>query len=295
VPITILAPTPEQPFGPGFIVHAKTDFIGPLPPDTQWIAVITDTSDQFQSTNSILLSQSSEMSFVLGFDYRQSKLNISPVAWPFFQDATARLLVQIDAPSTGFHESASVQITLDNTTGIPYLQQIQTELQGQAGMTEEEHTWLDTTQQAVQTVFADVQGVISSTPLGTLLQHPDHNFLLPFLAPFDLEGRGELIPPSQAGIAQSYGILFQVTRHPPGFGVRDGAVQEWMERIAQLSTLHSIRNSPTMWVTEVLAIHIDTGLWLYDMAGPARILYDVTPGCTLHCEWVGYSVLAGQP
>jgi hypothetical protein len=249
---------------------------------------VIDTTDQFQSTSSIVVSNVPELSWVLGWDYRQSKPNIDPVAWPFFQGTTQRLLVQLDSASTGFHESASVQVKLDNTTGIPYLEQMLSQIQSQGGMTEQEHTWLDTTQQAVQRVFTDALGVLHSTPLGSLLSHPDMDLLDLPEPPFELRGRGELDHPPGSGRVDVYGLNLLLSQVPPGFGTRDGSVEVYNERLGQFVTMHSVKGTTSQWLTEVMDLHLATMLWLWRTPFPARILYDITPGCAVLAQWVWF-------
>jgi hypothetical protein len=159
-------------------------------------------------------------------------------------------------------------------------------MQTQGGMTEQEHTWLDTTQQAVQQVFTDLTGVAFSNPIGSLIAHPDMAFLQVCDEAFPISGRGELTRPAPGVGVNAYGLALFVDQVPPGFGTRDGVVISYFERIAQLLTLHQRKATTDEWVTEELQLRLATYLWLWRTPSPHRIVYDVTPGCVVGAQWI---------
>ena len=286
MPIVILEPPSGAPTGPGFIVHVQSDLIGPIPGDAEWILQLFDSDLVNSACSSITRSDSREISFVLGYDYINSRISVDPASSSITSGKNMQLQVTWSSPTTGIIEQKLQPQVSDMVTGQPYIQTIASQLQGQGGMTTEEHTWLDTVQQAVQHAFADIQGLISMSPIGTALQHPDHNFLIPAGNPFDLVGRGVIVPPSALGAPNSFGIQFQVETLVPGYGLRDGVIVEWEDRMVQLAAFHTIRGTSGTWCTQVDDISLDRGLWLYRVPGPAEVRYDVTPNVVIHCQWI---------
>ena len=274
------------PTGPGFVVHVQSDFIGPPPPDAQWLFTLLDSDLVNSACYSLTNSTERELLMTLGYDFTREQLGMYPAASSIQTGLNGVLRLQWTSPTSGPIDVTDMPVKIDMETGIPYLMQVQTQLQGQGGLTQQEHTWLDDTQAAVQRVFTDVTGAALSNPIGSLIAHPDLSFLDLCDGVMTLSGRGELTRPAPGVGVNAYGLAIGLNAVPPGFGVRDGSVVAYSERLAQLITMHAVKGGTQQWLTEELNLHLATMLWLWRNAFPARVLYDVTPGVELVAQWI---------
>jgi hypothetical protein len=196
----------------------------------------------------------------------------------FTSGSTVRLLVELCNGQAVVQESLSQSNTLDVDSGIPFvLSQTPTTTGG--GLTTQEHDWLDAVQQAVQTAMSDLAGLGISTPVGSLLAHPDIRLLDRVTPCTTITSRGSLSPPSGFGWSNVYGIEVIFDTVPPGFGTRDGAVVEYEERVVQFCTVHRSNSGSFDYISEIRDMHSQGQVWYWQQYDPVDILYDVTPGC----------------
>ncbi len=147
------------------------------------------------------------------------------------------------------------------------------------GLTAEEHEWLDTTQQSVVQVLQTATGALLSTPVGSLIAHPDVRFLNIHTPCQSLTGRGSLPPPGPVGFGNVYGAIISFEVVPPGFGLRDGTIQEYVERVCQFATLARTNDGTAEYVTELRDFHSSGMAWIWQLYDPSSITYDITVGC----------------
>lgn len=286
MPITVQPSPPLGRIGPGLPTVFQSSQSGPLPSGSLWnIRIYEPPPGELMIQQWIYEAQQTGQLILLGdMPLLQGMTNGSATV----PDNT-QVVVQSEIQTPlGTFDQGQQQLPWDGTTGVANLLQMyqQGQTQTQGGMTTEEHTWLDTTQQAVQRAFADALGIVHSTPLGSVLAHPDLAFLDVDGPVFVLTGRGVLDASFTPSPQYSHGMNIVVSQVPPSFGTRDGAMTAWNERIAQLLTEHAVRGGPGRWVTEEIELHLARRLWLWATTDPAAIIYDVTPGCALTCQWV---------
>jgi hypothetical protein len=89
------------------------------------------------------------------------------------------------------------------------------------------------------------------------------------------------------GFAGVYGLSWGVFTHPPGAGIGQGSIGEWILRVVQFAPQYTDALTGEYETPEVLSSKLDQFLWLWLRPFPARILYTVTPGFVLRCQWVG--------
>jgi len=130
-------------------------------------------------------------------------------------------------------------------------------------------------------------GAVLTTPVGTLISHPDPNILSFSATPFTLSGRGALTGSGPFGFAGIYGIAWQATRVPPGEGQQDGAVIEYQDRLVQFCMGYLERTTSSMYIGEIEDFNQDNYLWMWNRYLPHEMLYDVAPGFVLTCWWFG--------
>lgn len=138
----------------------------------------------------------------------------------------------------------------------------------------------------VQRVFQTAAGVGLSTPLGSLIAHPDPNFLSYSAETFLLSGRGELTPPTGPFATRPYGIAWDATTVPPSAGLRDGSNVEFINRLVQFCPMYPEAGSGILYIPEVADFRYKAFYWLWQRYTPQVLQYDVSPGFELTCRWI---------
>jgi hypothetical protein len=274
VPITIL-PIPTF-VGPGTSLFVSTDFIGPIPNDASWIAQVYSPHDaENPAAYWTLLTNGLRTGVMENYQGQFSAQNGANVQTG--EACTLRIVLQ-ESNGQEIDESDRLPVTWDGSGQLARWIQHQPQAEG-SGLTAEEHTWLDTTQQAVQQGLQTATGAILSTPIGSIIAHPDVRFLNFHTPCTTLTGRGRLSPPGPVGFGNVYGIVTSFEVVPEGFGLRDGLVQEYLTRVVQLVAFTKTNDATTEYITEVHDVNADGEVWLWSLYDPSSVGYDVTPGC----------------
>jgi hypothetical protein len=281
VPITIIDPGLGV-LTPGAQITGSTDLIGPIPLDYEWHFRLLDrTSERVQFEMRVVTN--GDRNFAV--QWLDPRILIIQANSPELQDRTqAALEVQLVNNAQTVIESSTVQLTYDPTLGLPTIMQLQPQASG--GLTQEEHTWLDTVNTAVQQVFQTAVGAVLSTPIGSLIAHPDIHLMNVYGDCLVLTGRGNLSLPSAEPFFDTYGVIIRFDQVPAGFGRRDGAVVEYTTRIAQIAPVYETNNTEQQYVGEVMDIYSDNRIFLWQAFHPIALQYDVTTGCTISLCWL---------
>jgi hypothetical protein len=141
--------------------------------------------------------------------------------------------------------------------------------------------------QAVTGPLQTIAGAALSTPIGSLLAHPDVNLLRMHAGSFTLSGRGTLTNADAVNFGGVYGIVWQVTTRPAGAGLTDGFVDEYEERVMQLAVMYIDHLVTNLFVGQTFDTNRDNGVFFWDRYAPHQIGYDITPGYVLTCWWFG--------
>lgn len=276
MPITVLQPLGPV-VGPGVSLVASTNFIGPMPADTRWIVDIFPVGGEDQLLHQEFNDAGHFTSGTLGY----------PTVGAFYapgkaiaQGTTVTFEVTWSSVSTSESESTSIAgLQWDPTAQIGYLNYLQSQAAVSGGFTASDRASLEAIQAAIT----------SKAPLSLGLGHyaavPVLGDLVAHAGELVLTGRGTLTPPSFAGVPFAFGILVKSVDVPAGFGLRDGFVQTFRERVGQFVPLRL-----------GLLSGVECPIDLVDVRGATQYVafrdsadllgYDVTPGCTLHCQWV---------
>lgn len=157
---------------------------------------------------------------------------------------------------------------------------------GGGGFTAEDRTTIEATEQQTLSSFPSntIGGADLILGLGDLVSHIGTQLIVPTDCQ-SLTGRGSLSRPRPGLDINAYGLTWFFDFIPPGFGRRDGAVEEWHERILQLVRVDTDRGNND-YLGEVFDIHTEGGRIVWGFGIPKQILYDVTPGCIVRLCWL---------
>jgi hypothetical protein len=287
VPITInLPPGATGPLlGPGVGYQVVSDFIGPLPQGSYFDFRVSEDPEGVQECFGWVV-------FVSGVQFSGNVL-ADPTAsvelgnQHILQDGdTGHLLVTLHSPTSTL-DSGAVTVTWDETVGMG--QQILLKPSGtvQGGFTAEDRANLTDVEQATtEPVQSQLNPVVTHilNGLDLLTWFPVNR--LSAAECRTLTGRGSLNRDQLGLQVAAMGFRWRILVVPPSFGVRDGALQEYIERIAQFVKINA-DNSGELYVDEVTDVFYNLGKlsWSWNNF-PHQILYDITPGCQVEFCWL---------
>lgn len=282
MPITIVTPQTGDPFGPGFLVTASTNLVGPLPTDAYWQFILTAPPNEDILASNFQLSAAHTTSRV----FFSGSPTVTQYTWGQTNWTTgdsAQLVVELRSSSSGLLETASVQVTLDRQTGqvaelADYLRTHGTS--SGAGLSEEEHN-------AVLQTNVGVIAMAGINPLelvGDLVQAiATHNPLgygsLSVI--YTLTGDGEL--PNEDPVAPKWGVYWVAVTIPAGLGHFHGQSEEYNPRLIQWRTVHEVGG--TEMVTSFIDSQTHGELWKFPVQTPRRLEYSILPGVVIQAQW----------
>jgi hypothetical protein len=295
VPITIespvIAPAPgNQLIGWGTLVRAHTDFIGPFPSDTSWgIQVWRDDQPERWAVNQLYqFVQGQPLNRYIGepgerdpADLGQGFLTIGGR-----QNTPMTLRVNLDTPSTGFHEEARVQAPWDEITQMPNLLSVLGATTG--GFTATDRTTLEATNNAVLKGFPG----LPDFPITELLLHPPLGVLRTELITPDRTGSGFLERTDQIAAARTYGVLIDIVGNGPGMGIEFGTPNELLgpsvshnAKAVQLGVVHTLNDGQVIYSDQVVMTQ-GRQMYLFKINLPTRIDYYIVPTVTIRFHWI---------
>jgi hypothetical protein len=273
--MTVFIAIPSPAVGPGYTLTCTTDFIGPIEAGSAWGVVINPPG---QPEN------------IAEFAFQPSATIIPGVAQgvPLFTAETFPFGISQGQPvelTVGLFDPRNQQIDTGTFTGplnwdaagMLYAYQGQ----GQNGLTQQEHGWLDTIQQAVQRAFNDLAGGVLESPIGELLAHPDSRFLETAGECVTVTGDGVLNLQPVPGIYGTYGVIINIESVPPGFGMLAGVVPKYFQRVVELAAVYQTGDGSLEYIGEFRDVYQTATIWLWQTFAPKRVQYSVTPGCVV--------------
>lgn len=280
--VTIIQPVSGGPFGPGFIVQLDSDFIGPLPSDARWDVLLTtesgggflwQTRSQPTSTNAKSWTYGSEA------DYNQP---FFPVELEAMHGDTLELKARLRSPTTIFDEG-TVLITLDLTTGAPYILR---EVMRQQSTAQVDNTaTLEQIEQAVHMSFPGLNNI----PIGEFLGIPLAGGAERLLITPDRTGEGTLDRPIGLVDVAAVGLEWEVVSAPPGVGVVQGAPDRWARRVLDLQLVGTDASS-NEYTRTFESFHVDHYRYMFQGFGLTRLYYWIEPGITVRFYWLVFGL-----
>ena len=285
MPITLL---PGGPYpltvGPGCVVNITTDLIGPLPPGSRWdLGFFPSATDEVPIWREEQPASSNPQRLLPLMLPQTSSQSNQTVTVPDAETVHVQLTL-LDSANVAV-DSGSQDVPWNNTIGLGAQQNASEAIATGGGLTLEEHGWLDTIQTWINNTTKLAGRLALQSPAGAILLHPDIGTTNICGSPSDLVGRGTIPLPSFDLANVVVGAQLSVAVAPAGAGLRDGFVQEYSTRVAQLVTLHRTLDGSRLFVSEVLDLVLDSRLWMFANALPQEIGFDITPGFTLNFQF----------
>ena len=284
MPVTINFPPVGAPFGPGTLLNATSDFIGPFPSSYAWVITVTDTSETTNYSGQVVLGP---ITNDLNIHYQTRPPAVdSGAASAALDGANLRVLAQIRDESTGtVIDSGGQAIVHAPTSNITAVIQAQSAA-GSGGLTPTESQQLQDIWTFTQTAFSNAAGVLTNLPINQLLRVPDIKQLLIDATSILLTGQGSLLVPHFAGLPTAYGATFLISARPPGAGKRRGFKDVFSERVAQLILGATEAVTGEAMFIRYVDLREDALTVLFSDFNPQFLAYDITPGFSVVARWL---------
>jgi len=292
VAVEITQPADGGNFGPGVSLSISENAPGPFPPEDIW------RIELYGGPTFEQLERVAQFPFVPGpltFEWLNQSAFFDVV---YTGGETGRLTTGSSVRIIARHQNAAgTDVGFDSATfvwqegvGLGWQEKTTQDLvgggTGGGGFTAEDRTTIEATEQQTLSEFPANAGGAADLILGIGEQIEKIGQWL--IVPTDcqsLTGRGELTRPAGALNIDAYGLTWFFDSIPAGFGRRDGAVEEWHERILQLVRIDADRGN-NEYLSEVFDIRTEGGRIVWGLGLPRRILYDITPGCVVRLCWL---------
>lgn len=281
--LTITTPQSGSAFGPGFSFQLTSTVPGPLAAGSFWTIELSSPSNENVIVRRFIpWTSPSVAGQMINGSSTSSTIAERRTQWP--NGGTARFHVELEEIGVGILESQNVEGTLDLITGQAneLAEYVRTHAAAAgAGLSEDEHN-------AVLQTNVGVIALAGLNPLdmiGDLANAFQANPPLAFGSlsiAYELTGDGEM-PDVGDLLHTKLGIYFLATVIPAGLGHLHGQSDEYLPRLIQWRTVHSVGG--TEMVTEVADFDTHGNLWKWRTAKPSRIEYSVLPGVTILARW----------
>lgn len=141
----------------------------------------------------------------------------------------------------------------------------------------------------VQRVFQTGAGIALSTPIGSMLSHPDPNLLQASSSTFVISGRGTCPSPGVLSFGNVFGVQWEATTIPIRAGYRSGVIDEYNQRLVQFVRYFIEPHTGILYAGDIADFDFQNYTWFWDRPFPHQIDYDVLPGFELTCRWVFFT------
>lgn len=282
MPVTVTLNPPAPFLSVGSTVDLQSSFVGPLPAGSFYIVEtrrVADDPATVQQTMRLNVTTTH-----VGFSWLDPTASNTVQTALAVPDATPMsMVVDLHQPGAVI-DSGRRDVVWDDTAGL-YVQGLTSTTTG--GFTTEDRALITTTQQQVGEELVGQVNPLLRIPMGiadVVLGFPVNR-----LAAFECAsytGRGVLTRSGGGFPVNAFGIRWRILAVPESFGSRDGALVEYIERLAQLVKFNHDTNGEE-YVDDIVDIFSDGGklAWSWN-SYPSRVLYDVTPGVVMQFCWL---------
>jgi hypothetical protein len=270
--------------GPGVPVQVHSDFIGPLPTGSEFIYTISRDAEALQPVVELRVGTSittQAYSLMTGGENAVAELRFT-----LAEGETAHLQVLLVSPTSTL-DSGTITAAWNPTAQLGVQALLLPEAQAQGGFTETDRANLTDVEEATTTLQTSQINPAIRVALG--IADLALNFPVNRLAALECQaytGRGSLTRPGGGFPVNAFGIRWNIVLVPESFGRRDGAILEYIERVAQLVKINHDTNG-NLYVDDVEDIFHTGGTMAWSWNNlPAEVQYDVTPGCQVEFCWL---------
>lgn len=287
MPVTITAPAPGRPFGPGYITSFATS-VGVVELGSTWRMRIraqdaAETITDFSAT----AADTPSISTTFGFSTTGSP-TLSARNSVIAQGDSATFTVELLNPQQVVIDSGAVAITYDRITGVEWVAwQYPTSTTSTGGFTEADRAQLAQTKAlaafnlgAWLPELAAALEAMAQFPYGSELITPDRT------------GAGVLTRPGGGFNVNALGIRWKVISYPPGYGIDPGAPDSFDIPILELSLTGQVTGGEVV-INDSHQWTDDNSTWVWNFAIPYQVLYWIAPGVTIRFWWLLFNPLQG--
>lgn len=283
MPITITLPPPGTLIGPGAQVHLVSDFIGPLPTGSTWhLKISTDPEGDPYSSQQIEGASSTSIQLLVDDRFNvatQSNQEVIPTGTAVHVIAELRnnadVVIDSGAATANYDATALLwQHINQNTPASP------------GGLTTAQAAQLAADHAAINPPLLASDGTPITGAVGDVIVRPALRLLGIDTSVHVLEGSGTLAVPTLAGVQTGWGLVLDLVASPAGYGLEEGYVDRYWERLAQLLALWPAAHSAEAMVIEALDLHLAHFTWLFANANTQAVAYYVAPATTINARFV---------
>jgi hypothetical protein len=287
MPLVIDYPGPTGQIGPGYPV-AFSGAAGPVPIDDYFVASIVDPNNELVVLmQGAVASQGQTFGIIVMGVNASSPIGLGVPQLGFPVGSTVRLLVEQFHANHTKVASISQSMIYDPTSMLWNYGAFQWGGGTQTGSftTTDRQTIQQTEEATIATFPAQLNG-LTQIPfnLGELVTELP-KWLASATTGVQITGRGNLTRPGGLFNINALGIQWEFVSVPPHLGVRDGAVEEYYERILQL-VLVGRDAGAVEYVDQVVESSVSGERITWGLSPPYRLLFDVLPGVVVQYHWL---------
>lgn len=269
--ITVITPTPGNPFGVGFQIQVRTDIIGPFPSDTKWVFDVIPQGGEDSHWHMELGHPFNDLSAIFGAtsDFTFA----SPVTGDFMHGAAANLVIRFQEGET-VRDQTTVPISWDIVNGAPWaIAQRGITTGSGGGFSEDDRIVL----MGMNGWLSWLAAGFSSVSLFDWLRDKFAVAQNDVLLQPDVCAPSIIVRPAVVGLWRWIGIRWQVIERPAGIGNIEGFPDHTYSNWGQLSYTRlsgdgSVHPEDTQYEDRLV------GEWVWGTREPENVQVYVLPG-----------------
>lgn len=285
MPVTFLTPPANGPFGPGILVNAQTDFIGPIPAGSSWeLTLLASDNETFWSSDPPILSQSTTVVKTYGVEGTTDWRSNPPFSG-YAHGAIGHLHAKLKDNTGATIDEGQTPVTVDLISGMSYILTalLSTSLRNSTFPAEDFTTMQGDVSQIKAASFGSFGNI--QVPISQLLQAPPLGFLRREQIVPDRTGEGDLTRPSGPVAVDAFGIAWEFVDVAEGIGVNEGAPDTLYTTPLQLNLIHTLGDG-SLENTTIGNFSYGDALWLFNPMLPTVVRYWIGPGITVRFFWL---------
>lgn len=283
--ITITLPTSGTPFGPGFVVSAVSDFIGPLLTDSYWtVDVINNGTEEFLERGVQVVTSTTSLNATYGVASLTSWM-LNPAFGAKTHGQTVRMVVTLNEPDGDVIQSTSQTVTYDTQSGVPYLNSLLLARMNSLISGSPQITDLTADVATIKAATIAEFGTGTLVPISNIIQSPPLGFLGREQIIPDLEGEGVLTRPGGPFPVNAFGMCWEFVGVAAGIGINEGAPDTLWSQALELNLVHTTSDGAEV-NTAVQQFAYGDGSWLFSPMLPTFVRYWIAPGLTVRLFWL---------
>lgn len=272
----------------GAYLQFHTDFIGPLNPAAFWTVEVwlNADSEHFAMRRKYAFTSSTFRGFQWQPGINDPAQDGEGLGFRITTTAAnnATLRVQLDDPTSGFHEQSQRTLQLTLPFDVHTRSVAQTAATGNFTETDRQDLAIVKSSVQVPLPISTAAGAVAQTALGQFISSAPVQ-LLSRQECRNLTGAGSLTRPSPITNVNALGFSWTFVDIPTFMGRQPGAQLELQQRVVQFVVVQRDFTG-VEHVVETIDAHADRQLVTWGLNTPFRIDYSVSPGCVVQFCWL---------